>query len=40
MKKPNLDLSYHVQDGVLLPDIRISDQLGTNRPWGDTAAWR
>ena len=26
MKKSNLNLSYHEQDGVLLPNICISDQ--------------
>ena len=34
MKKPNLNLSYHEQDGVLLPNIRISDQPEDEQPLG------
>lgn len=34
MEKPNLNLSYHEQDGVLLPNIRISDQPEDNQPLG------
>ena len=40
MKKSNLNLSYHEQDGVLLPNICISDQPEDEQPSEDTAAWR
>ena len=34
MKKSNLNLSYHEQDGVLLPNICISDQPEDEQPLG------
>ena len=34
MKKSNLNLSYHEQDGVLLPNICISDQTEDEQPLG------
>lgn len=34
MRKPNLNLSYHEQDGVLLPNICISNQLEDEQPLG------
>lgn len=40
MRKPKLNLSYHEQDGVLLPNICISNQPEDEQPSGDTVAWR
>ena len=40
MKKSNLNLSYHEQDGVLLPNICILISRRTSSPSEDTAAWR
>ena len=34
MERPNLKLSYHEQDGTLLPNIRISDQPEDDQPLG------
>ena len=34
MRKPNLNLSYHEQDGVLLPNICISNQPEDGQPLG------
>ena len=34
MKKPGLNLSYHEQDGMLLPDIQISNHAEDDRPLG------
>lgn len=34
MRKPNLDLSYHEQDRVLLPNICISNQPADEQPLG------
>ena len=34
MKKPNLNLSYHEQDGVLLPNIQISNCAEDDCPLG------
>lgn len=34
MRKPNLNLSYHEQDGVLLPNICISNQPEGEQPLG------
>ena len=34
MRKPKLNLSYHEQGGVLLPNIRISDQPEDEQPLG------
>ena len=38
MKKPNLNLSYHEQDGMLLPNIQISNRAEDDRPAG--AIWK
>lgn len=32
MKKPDLNLSYHEQDGILMPNIQISDYAEDDRP--------
>ena len=34
MKKPNLNLSYHEQDGMLLPNIQISNRAEDDCPLG------
>lgn len=34
MQKPNLNLSYHKQDGMLLPNIQISNCTEDDRPLG------
>lgn len=34
MKKPDLNLSYHEQDGILMPNIQISDYAEDDRPLG------
>ena len=34
MRRPKLNLSYYEQDGVLLPNIRISDQPEDDSPLG------
>ena len=34
MRRPKLNLSYHEQDGVLLPNIPISDQPEDDSPLG------
>lgn len=34
MQKPNLNLSYHEQDGMLLPNIQISNCMEDDRPLG------
>ena len=34
MQKPNLNLSYHEQDGMLLPNIQISNCTEDDRPLG------
>ena len=34
MKKPNFNLSYHEQDGMLLPNIQISNCAEDDRPLG------
>ena len=34
MKKPNLNLSYHEQDGMLLPNIQISNRAEDDYPLG------
>lgn len=40
MKKPNLNLSYHEQDGMLLPNIQISNRAEDDCPLGDMEGWR
>ena len=34
MKKPDLNLSYHEQDGMLIPNIQISNHAEDDRPLG------
>lgn len=34
MKKPDLNLSYHEQDGMLMPNIQISNHAEDDRPLG------
>lgn len=34
MQKPNLNLSYHEQDGMLLPNLQISNCVEDDRPLG------
>lgn len=34
MRNPNLNLSYHEQDGILMPNIQISDYAEDDRPLG------
>lgn len=34
MQKPNLNLSYHEQDGMLLPNLQISNCAEDDRPLG------
>ena len=34
MKKPDLNLSYHEQDGMLIPNIQISNHAEEDRPLG------
>ena len=40
MQKPSLNLSYHEQDGMLLPNTQISTVRKMTARWGDMGGWR
>ena len=40
MQKPNLNLSYREQDGMLLPNSQISNCMEDDRPLGHMGGWR
>ena len=40
MQKPNLNLSYREQDGMLLPNIQFPTVQEMTARWGDMGGWR
>ena len=39
MSKPNINLKYREQDGMMLPDLQISNISEADQPWAGTAGW-
>ena len=40
MSKPNINLHYKEQEGMLLPDLQISNSNEADKPLAGTGGWR